>query len=77
MCLRVSLKEKIYKNFFASLKLLKKGVGSGVGSGSISQRYGSKNPDPNPHQNVTDPQHWLLGPFFRSSGYRSSSLSRH
>ncbi len=43
--------EKI--NFFASLKLLKKGVGSA----SISQRYGS--PDPDPHQNVTDPQHWL------------------
>jgi hypothetical protein len=48
----------------ASLKLLKKGVGSGVGfgcgsgagSGSISQRSGSEDPDP--HQNVTDPQHW-------------------
>ncbi len=26
-------------NFFASLKSLKKGVGSGVGSGSISLRY--------------------------------------
>jgi hypothetical protein len=38
---------------------MKKGVGSGVGygagSGSISQRYGSGHPDP--HQNVTDPQH--------------------
>jgi hypothetical protein len=34
-----------------------KGVGSGAGSGSISQRYGSEDPDP--HQNVTDPQHWL------------------
>jgi hypothetical protein len=51
------------KIFFASLKSLKKWVGSGVGSGSevrsgagsISQRYGSENPDP--HQNVTDPQH--------------------
>jgi hypothetical protein len=44
-------------NFFASLKILKKGVGSGVGAGSgcISQRYGSA--DPFPHQNVTDPQH--------------------
>jgi hypothetical protein len=29
----------------------------GVGSGSISQRYGSWDPDP--HQNVTDPQHCL------------------
>jgi hypothetical protein len=42
---------------------MKKGVGSGVGSGSrtvsgsISQRYGSGDPDP--HQNDTDPQHWL------------------
>jgi hypothetical protein len=26
------------------------------GSGSISQRHGS--PDPDPHQNVMDPQHW-------------------
>jgi hypothetical protein len=43
---------------------MKKGVGSGVGSrvgsGSISQRYGSGDPDPDPHQNVTDPQHWCL-----------------
>ncbi len=43
--------------FFASLKSLKKGVGSGVGSGSgsISQRYGSGDPDPDPQKNVTDP----------------------
>ncbi len=41
------------------MKSLKKGDGSGVGSGSgsISQRCGSGDPDP--HQNVTDPQHWL------------------
>jgi hypothetical protein len=46
--------------FFASLKPIKKGVGSGVGSGfgSIYQRYGSA--DPNPHQNVTGPQHWYI-----------------
>ena len=45
--------------FFASLKSLKKGVGSGIGSGvgsgvgfgSSSHRYGSADP----HQNVTDP----------------------
>jgi hypothetical protein len=42
---------------------MKKGVGSKVGSGpgagseSISQRYGSGNPDP--HQNVMDPQHCM------------------
>ncbi len=35
---------------------MKKGVDSGVGSGSICQRYGSGDPDP--HLNVTDPQHW-------------------
>ncbi len=40
MCLWVSYKKKYGKNyFFASLKSLKKGVGSG--SGFISQRYGS------------------------------------
>ncbi len=40
-------------------------MGSGVGSGAgfISQKYGSADPDP--HQNVTDVQHW----FYRS--YRS------
>jgi hypothetical protein len=42
MCLRVSYKKKIWEKFFlASLKSLKKGVGSGVASGSISQRSGS------------------------------------
>jgi hypothetical protein len=30
------------------------------GSGSISQRHGSLDPDPDPHQNVMDPQHWFL-----------------
>jgi hypothetical protein len=48
MRLRVSYKKKV-------------GVGSGVGfgSGSVSQRYGSADPnlDPYLHQNVTDPQH--------------------
>ncbi len=33
---------------------MKKGVGSG--SGFISQRYGPADPDP--HQNVMDPQNW-------------------
>jgi hypothetical protein len=47
------------KYFFASLKSMKKEVGSGVrsGSGSISKKYGSGDPDPDPRQNVTDPQH--------------------
>jgi hypothetical protein len=30
---------------------------AGSGSGSISQRHGSADPDP--HQNVMDPQHWI------------------
>ncbi len=49
---------------------MKKGVGSVAGSGSeagsisISQRYGSGEPDPDPHQNVTDPQHRLQKQIF-------------
>ncbi len=31
----------------------------GSGSGSIGQRNGSADPDP--HQNVMDPQHWFAG----------------
>jgi hypothetical protein len=41
--------------FFAHLKSLKKGVRSEVGSGSVSQRYGSADPDP--HQHFKDAQH--------------------
>jgi hypothetical protein len=33
-------------------------AGSGSESGSISQRHGSADPDPDPHQNVMDPEHW-------------------
>ncbi len=48
MCLhKTNMKEK---KLFCILK-------KGVGSGSISQRYGSGDPDP--HQNVTDPQRCL------------------
>jgi hypothetical protein len=32
---------------------------AGSGAGSVSQRYGSADPDPDPYQNVTDPQHCL------------------
>ncbi len=33
-----------------------------ISIGSISQRYGSEDPGPHPdpYQNVTDPQNWLL-----------------
>jgi hypothetical protein len=44
MCLWGNDKKKIYRKkiiYFASRKPLKKGAGSEVGSGSISQRYGS------------------------------------
>jgi hypothetical protein len=53
MCLRLIRKRDGEKKYFflASLKLLKKRVGSGVGSGSISQRYRS-----GPAPNVTDPR---------------------
>jgi hypothetical protein len=64
MCLKTSYKRKIWNKiffFFASLKSMKKGVGSGVGSvagsESIIQRYGSGDPDP--HQIVMDPQHFF------------------
>jgi hypothetical protein len=53
MCLLASYKQKIWKKyFFCTLKLMKKEFRS------VSQRYGSGNPDPDPHQNVKDPQHW-------------------
>jgi hypothetical protein len=29
-----------------------------AGYGSISQRHGSADPDPDPHQNVMDLEHW-------------------
>ncbi len=35
-------------------------AGCGSESGSISQRHGSADLDPDPHQNVTDPEHWFL-----------------
>jgi hypothetical protein len=47
---------------------MKNGVGSGVGSGSISQRYGSWDPDPDPHQNIMNSQHCPRG---------KTTLSRH
>jgi hypothetical protein len=57
MCLQVSYKKNMKQKFLASLKSLKKEVGSEVDlDRSISQMYGSANPDP--HQNVTGPQHW-------------------
>jgi hypothetical protein len=39
-------------------------AGSGSESGSTPKCHGSADPDPDPPQNVMDPQHWLL-PGFR------------
>jgi hypothetical protein len=36
------------------------GSGSASGSGSIGQRHGYAETDPDPHQNVMDLQHWFL-----------------
>jgi len=41
----------------ASWRSMMKIEGSASRSGSISQRHGSADPDPDPHQNVMDPQH--------------------
>jgi hypothetical protein len=60
MWLRVCYKKKIWaKNkFFASLKSLKRGVGSGVDPESDPDPF-VRGADPDPHRNVTDPQHWF------------------
>ncbi len=39
-------------------------AGSGSESGSISQRHGSVDPDPDLHQNVMDPEHCICGGIF-------------
>jgi hypothetical protein len=54
------IRKKLEKISLASFKSLKKEVGSGVVSGSISQRYGSADPDPDPHRKVMDPQHCIF-----------------
>ncbi len=65
MCLRLSYMKK--KNFFASLKSQKKGIGVDPESGSICQRYGSADTDPN--QNVTDPQNCFRGTYLQCHLY--------
>ncbi len=53
------------KNFFKTSFLFaswrSKTKIAGSGSESISQRHGSADPDPGPHQNVMDPEHWFFG----------------
>jgi hypothetical protein len=57
----VPLKSNKHKNFFWISFLLAswRSMTKIAGSGTISQRYGSADPDP--YKNVTDPQHWLKG----------------
>jgi hypothetical protein len=45
---------------------------TGSGSGSISQRHGSADLDPDPHQNVMDPQHCFLAWSDPDSGFINS-----
>jgi hypothetical protein len=45
-----------------------------TGSGSISQRHGSADPDP--HQNVMDPEQWCLGGRVEASNRWTQELSR-
>ncbi len=43
------------------MKIEGSGSASGSESGSITQRHGSADPDPDPHQNVMDPEHcWTV-----------------
>jgi hypothetical protein len=43
-----------------------------AGSGSICQRHGSADPDP--YQNVMDPQHWLNHPSYLFSSVRRNPV---
>ncbi len=47
-CLQKVISRKTFLTKFAS------------GFGSTSQSHGSADPDPDPHQNVMDPQHWFI-----------------
>jgi hypothetical protein len=44
-----------------------------AGSGSIDQRHGSADPDPDPPQNVMDPHHWLI--VFSKAGFAYDWIS--
>ncbi len=57
------IKEKNMSKVFCIFKVTEERVRNGVGSGFISQSYGSQDPDPDWHQNVTDPQHCLKVPY--------------
>jgi hypothetical protein len=61
MCLWVSYKNKIWPCFFYPWKSQKKEAGSKADPKS----------DPDPHQDVTDPQHWLQGPDQELLGFQT------
>jgi hypothetical protein len=48
-------------------------AGSGSESGWISQRHGSADPDPDPHHNIMDPEHWFLPAFSAAKGVGEGS----
>ncbi len=50
--------------------------GAESGSGSISQRHGSADPDPDPPQNVMDPQH-CFEEFSQNMRRRMKKISKH
>jgi hypothetical protein len=52
---------------------------AGSGSESISQRLGSRDPDPDPHQNVMDPLHCLeeVKNFFSATLLKCMYFERH
>jgi hypothetical protein len=61
----LSLKNEVYvpsksnkQNTFIKLAFL--ALTKIAGSGSICQRHGSADPDPDLHYNVVDPQHWFM-----------------
>jgi hypothetical protein len=56
------------KKYFFALKINQERsrIRSWVRSGSISQKCGSGDPDPDPHQNVKDHEHCQIGGKFLS-----------
>jgi hypothetical protein len=50
-------------------------AGSGSESRSISQRHGSADPDP--HQNVMDPEHWPVSMFILLAYSEEKNFTRY
>jgi hypothetical protein len=85
---KVPNKQKIYFLYEFFLLAFCRSMAKIAGSGSISQRHGSADTDPDPHQNVMDPQHcfnqnipvifllehWSGGGYYCLSVFRSTTL---